>query len=63
MVDINGILVSAHQDTCKNYSPDKDKPIDVKSVKLGMIYECENLDVKSKVDPFTNCFYCKNRNQ
>ena len=55
----DGKLVSAYQDTCMNYKPNKHKETGVRSVKLGTIYECLNYDHGEEVNQ--GCYWCKNK--
>ena len=55
----DGRLHRAYQDTCKNYTPDEEKPSGCRSVKLGMIYECKKYD--HGTDDDSGCYWCINR--
>ena len=58
-MDSDGRLMSAYQDTCENYTPDKEKPTRVKSVKLGTIYKCKKYDQGVNADQ--GCYWCVNK--
>lgn len=58
-IDGDGMLLRAYQDTCSNYKPNKNKPSGVKSIQLGMIFDCTNYNFGDNSD--RGCFECINK--
>ena len=42
MINSKGELITSIPSNCKDYKHIKDKPLDVKCEKLGILYECAN---------------------
>jgi len=59
MITSDGKLVRAIQDDCMNYKPIKTRPKKVSSIKLPIIFECENEETRKGDHP--GCGYCTNR--
>ena len=59
MIGIAGRLMNVTEDSCENYTPDKEKPTTVKSVELGIIFECKKYDYGDNVDQ--GCYWCVNK--
>lgn len=59
MITPSGKLIRAIPDDCINYEPIISKPTRVSSIKLPIIYECENEESR-KGDP-SGCGFCTNR--
>lgn len=62
-VTSDGTLISAYQDSCLKYEPDKSKPIGVRSIgSTGELYQCKNYDAYPRLSYF-GCYWCINHKE